>query len=410
MQNKQVISHIGRQRLHTKNECMISAKRFKTKKTWQEKEPRMVSAARRHHWYLECTAHMQQMPHGTPKKWTKEKCATSALNHTNVSEWKNSNYGAYQAAKRYGWLTEITKHFIPLGSLFNRYVYIIRIRNSDLVYVGLTRDLKKRMTEHLTSPRFKKIQAIYGKQCLRVFCSPRLFQASEAAIIEENLIIEFKTRGFTTLNKKRGGGLGASSSKWTFQAVEQDAKNYDFIGTWSIKSHAAYTTALNNNWIKKLIFNGTISRKVKQNGYWTKQRIKNSALKYATKKSWFDNEPKAYSAATRAGLLDNPEITSHFVPTLKWTEERLIIEVAKYKTLKSFRIGSPSAYSTIKKLKQLKKYTSALKRKNKSWTKENILKSAEKFSTKNNFHRYGQGAYQAAKRNGIFELATKNMH
>ena len=356
------MSRLGRRNQHTKQSCLASAEQHQTKKSWQETDPKMVSAARRHGWYVECTLHMRPLPQGRQRKWTKRKCSKSASIHTNVSEWKENDYPAYTAAKRYGWLTDVTKHFVPMGNKIKRYVYIIRVRNTRLVYVGLSRNIKKRWAAHLSSTRFLEIQKELGPDCLRLFTCKKLFKAKDAAVLEEKLIREYKSRGFTELNKKKGGGLGASSSIWDYNAVSEDAKNYDFIGIWSTESHAAYTAALNNDWIEQLVSSGIIARQNKPRGFWTKERIKNSALEHTTRKKWQDEDPKAYSAASSAGLLNDPEVVGHFVRAVTWTDEKLIVEVAKFKSLSELRKGSPSAYQVIKKQKRLKDFTSKLKR------------------------------------------------
>ena len=406
-----MVPRIGRPRENTKESCLASAKQHQTKQSWQQAEPKFVSAARRHGWYTECTLHMQPPSPASKRKWTKEKCGDSALNYTNVSEWKENDVAAYSAAKRYGWLKEITQHFVPLGNKIKRFIYIIRVKNTNMVYVGLTKNIAKRWSVHLTSTRFLEIQKDFGPNCLRLFTCRKLFKAEDAASLEDDWIIKYKSRGFTTLNKKQGGGLGASSSIWNYEAVRKDAKNYDFIGTWSIESHAAYTSALNNGWLEQLVSNGIIARKVKPHGFWTKERIKNSALGHPTRKKWQEEDPKAYSAAAMAGLLNDLEVTQHFVRSLKWTDENLRAEVSKYETIKALRAGSPVAYSTLKKQKKLKEFTAELKRARRPdpWSKSEILSTAKQFDKRADFHIFGKGAYQAAKRMGVFEKATQHM-
>ena len=396
---------------HSKEDCIASAEKHKTKKSWQSASPKMVTHARRKGWYLECTSHMHEMPKGRSRIWTKELCAESALNFTNVSEWKESNGAAYTAAKRYGWLKSITKHFKPLGNKIKRFVYIVRVKNTKMVYVGLSRNIAKRWATHLSSNRFIVIQNKYGQNCLRLFTCTKLFKAEDAALIEENWIKRYKAKGFKLLNKKQGGGLGASASIWTYDAVKNDANNYDFVGTWSSESHAAYNVALQNGWLERLVSEGIIDRLINPKGFWTKQRIKASALKYTTRTEWSEGDPKAYSAACMQGFVHDQEIINHFVAHLKWTDERLTNEVAKYETLMDFRNKSPSAYSTLKKQKRLKKFTTNLKRvyRTKPWTKSEILITAKKYNTKNEFHIHNNRAYRAAKKMDIFEEATRHM-
>ena len=132
-----------------------------------------------------------------------------------------------------------------------------------------------------------------------------------------------------------------------------------------------------------MVSEGIIDRLKNQKGFWTKQRIKASALKYSTRTKWSEGDPKAYSSACMQGFIHDQEIINHFVAHLKWTDERLTNEVAKYETLMDFRNKSPSAYSTLKKQKRLKKFTTNLKRvcRRKPWTKSEILLTAKKYGS-----------------------------
>ena len=95
-------TNMGRPITYTLDQCLSDARRHKTKSSWQKASPKIVSAARRQKgWFKQCTKHMKPAKKGTPKKWTKKKCQKSAENHTNVSDWKAHDYAAYQAAKRY---------------------------------------------------------------------------------------------------------------------------------------------------------------------------------------------------------------------------------------------------------------------------------------------------------------------
>ena len=44
--------------------------------------------------------------------WTKQKCLDISLQCNSKKEFKKSDYGAYQAAYRNGWLDECCKHMI----------------------------------------------------------------------------------------------------------------------------------------------------------------------------------------------------------------------------------------------------------------------------------------------------------
>lgn len=361
-------TNMGRPTTYTLNQCLSDARRHETKSSWQKASPQLVSAARRQKgWYQRCTEHMKPAKKGTPKKWTKKKCQKSAENHTNVSDWKAHDYAAYTAAKRYGWLKDCTKHFKPLGNQYKRLVYVCRVKKTDLVYVGITVNFQKRISTHLASERFVKIAEEHGSSSIRFFQLTQRIDADEAARLENSLIEKYKLRNFEVLNLKVGGGLGASASKWTYQAVKSDAENHEHLGEWSIKSHAAYTAALKAGWIDRLILEGATKRLKNEDGYWTVERIKQTAMASKSRKQWRTLYRVAYDKAVELGIHNDPEITAHFSSSYKYKDqdEKIKAEVAQYDTYKEFREGSNSLYRSLIKYGRLDEFTGHLKRRRK---------------------------------------------
>ena len=361
-------TNMGRPTKYTLDQCMSDARRHKTKSSWQKASPQLVSAARRQKgWYRQCTKHMKPAKKGASKKWTKKKCQKSAENHTNVNDWKAHDYAAYTAAKRYGWLKDCTKHFKPLGNQYKRIVYVCRVKKTDLVYVGITVNFQKRKSTHLASERFVKIAEEHGSCSIRFFQLTQRIDADEAARLENSLIEKYKLRNFEVLNLKVGGGLGASASKWTYQAVKSDAENHKHLGEWSIKSHAAYTAALKAGWIDRLILEGATKRLKNEDGYWTVERIKQTALVSKSRKDWRTLYRVAYDKAVELGIHNDPEITDHFTSSYKYKDqdEKIEAEVAKYDTYKEFREGSNSLYRSLIKYGRLDEFTGHLKRRRK---------------------------------------------
>ena len=358
----------GRPITYTLDQCLSDARKHKTKSSWQKASPQIVSAARRQKgWYQQCTEHMKPAKIGSPKKWTKNKCRKSAENHTNVNDWKAHDNAAYTAAKRYKWLKDCTKHFKPLGNQYKRLVYVCRIKKTDLVYVGITVNFQKRKSTHLASKRFMKIAEEHGFSSIRFFQLTQRIDADEAARLENSLIEKYKLRNFEVLNLKVGGGLGASASKWTYQAVKSDAENHEHLGEWSIKSHAAYTAALNAGWIERLILEGAMERLINEKGYWTIERIKQTALISKSRKQWRKLYRVPYDKAVELGIHNDAEITAHFSSSYKYKDqdEKIKAEVAQYDTYKEFREGSNSLYRSLIKYGRLDEFTGHLKRRRK---------------------------------------------
>lgn len=405
---------MGRPSKYNLADCKKDALGYQTKKDWAKASPKFVSAARRNNgWYEECTKHMISALIGAPRKWTPEKCKESSSHHTNVTDWKSEDYAAYAAAKRYNWLSAVTTHFKPIGNHYSRLLYICRIRNTKLVYVGLSANFKKRVSSHRASKRFSEIAAEHGDNSIRFFKLTDNINADKAAKLESLLIEKYRARGFTLLNRKKGGGLGGSPSKWTYETVKIDAGLYEHIGEWSMKSHAAYTTALQNDWLNKLIEQGVIKRLNNEKGFWTLCRIKETAINSNSRKEWRTNYPVAYDKAVELDIHNDESLTSHFESSFKYKDrdEKIRDEIAKYETLKAFREGAPSLYSTLKKQKLLNKFTKTLKRGRRltPWSETDVIDEAKLYFSKTDFQKNGKGAYAAAKRLGCFEEATRHM-
>ena len=84
----------------------------------------------------------------------------------------------------------------------------------------------------------------------------------------------------------------------------------------------------------------------KQNGYWTKERCKNEALKYKYRSEFYKNQSAAYLKSLHNGWLD--EICLHMIEIRKphnyWTKERCKEEALKYKYKSEFQKKSATAY------------------------------------------------------------------
>jgi len=146
-------------------------------------------------------------------------------------------------------------------------------------------------------------------------------------------------------------------------------------------------------------------------GYWTVDRLKESASNYSTRKDWKKNDSGAYGAAVRAGVLD--ECTQHMeVLQGFWTEEALIEDAKRFSTIKEWRAKSASAYATAKAKKLLDICTAHLERERVPsgfWSKERCRKEAKKYLTIKEWSLADGASYDFAKRNGLIEELTGHM-
>ena len=97
---------------NNKQNCLDSAKQFNNVTTWAKNNYGAWENAKKNGWFDECTAHMQKIKN-TPKPlnyWTKERCIEKALKYKTRSHWRAYCFGSYNSAKKNGWFDECIKH------------------------------------------------------------------------------------------------------------------------------------------------------------------------------------------------------------------------------------------------------------------------------------------------------------
>lgn len=107
---KHMISTMKKHGHWTKEKCEEEAKKYKSKKEFNEKSSGAYWKASVNKWLDEICNHMVSTmvnPHGY---WTYEKCKEIALKYENISEFRKTYSGAYSSAWKNGWLNDICSH------------------------------------------------------------------------------------------------------------------------------------------------------------------------------------------------------------------------------------------------------------------------------------------------------------
>ncbi len=96
----------------TKERCIESARKYKTRVEWAKGEDKSAChAAQKNGWYDECVIHMKNFH----TDWTKEMCLDIAKKYKSIAEWQKNEGGAYQAAVKLGWKDECCAHMIRIA-------------------------------------------------------------------------------------------------------------------------------------------------------------------------------------------------------------------------------------------------------------------------------------------------------
>jgi hypothetical protein len=154
----------------------------------------------------------------------------------------------------------------------------------------------------------------------------------------------------------------------------------------------------------------------KGNGYWTKERCLEEALKYDTTTKWIKNSGSSYNKAKRMGWLS--ECTEHMntkkhKPKGYWDiKENVLKEVKKYKTYSNWREKSQVSYNSALKNNWLDEISEYLPKERDSeikWNLETCLSYSKRYKTKSDWHKNNNHSYMMAKKLGHFDKCVEHM-
>ena len=307
--------------------------------------------------------------------------------YNSLSEWRKNNPNAYKAAKNTNILVNICEIFNwTLPKEHNKtkpkgYWTEETIFEESKKYKTPTEWKKESSTSY---SRSFKIDGLYDKCILEMGFNPSVKAGFWQ--IKENVLAkarEYKTR-----------------SEW---------------GTGPNSHGASYNSAKQNGWFEECTAH--MEYVVNPNGYWTEDRLLESAKKYEVYSDWVKNEKKAYSSAVRKGLLD--KCIAHmnfFVRNGHWNiKENVLAEALKYKTRGEFSKNSSGAYNSAKQngwfdeciahMGYAEGHTPA-----NFWTKQKVLSIAKKYDNRLDWVKNDKKSVHAARRNGWMEEATSHMN
>lgn len=137
--------------------------------------------------------------------------------------------------------------------------------------------------------------------------------------------------------------LSQPNYKYSIEDLANEAQKYQSKKEFKERSPKFYDAAKRRNVIDNICSHMTKVDSV----YWTKERCKERARCYNTKMDFKRNDGSAYTTAVREGWLD--EICQHMTKPSskrKWTYEKLKETALRFKTRKDFKINEHSAYTT----------------------------------------------------------------
>ena len=452
-------------------ECKEIVSKYKTNKEFITKEHATYQTIKRNGWGTELLKHLEYQinPSGDCFKpagyWDYERCKEESLKYNTYYEFRKKNYTAYQVIKDKGWREELCGHMTmklkPRGywtyeicketalryddrnllsnnegacyttilknnwdellshitkktTLSERFIYAFEFPDNH-VYVGLTYDLNKRKSNHLRSENssvFKHIKKT-GLEFTFKSVYKRPFPADIAGDIEKEVVEDYKSKGWITLNIAKAGGLGGGYfNNWTKEKCRIECLKYDKVSTLrrSVKLHLIYIIKDNGWWEELTSHMKRDSRDVKRIwSKWDREKILEVA-KNVNKPSEFRTKYKgAYKAALGLGIKE--EVYGLYEPKEKsianYTKEDCLNITLKYKYKSEFAKNHKGVYCHCAAYKWLEEVTKHLidgRIDDTFKIYENCKIESSKYNSRNELRAKCRGCYESIYSNKWYEL------
>lgn len=354
--------HMKKVHRWTKDECIDSAVNYHRITDWRRNESRAFDAARAKNWLEECTNHMKKVNH-----LTKENCIESASKYSGISEWRRKELYAYDAAKRNGWLKECKV-------VLNTFLTKEKCIESALIYKRETNWSKRRPIEYnIASIKGWLDECTSHMGILKSSESYWTKEKCFESALEYDKRTEWRHKQPLAYKIARKNGwfdectahmekIKKSEFYWTKEKCVESALEYNRRTNWMQKRPLAYKTARNNNWLEECTEH--MEKLKNPQSYWTKEKCIESALKFNTKRDWSYSENPAYAAACKYNWLT--DCTAHMKclrkPNGFWTKEKCSESAIKYASSRQWAKCDKGAYETARRNGWLPECNAHLKR------------------------------------------------
>lgn len=351
----------------TKDACYTVAKECITLKEFSTKYPSACVRARKQGWIQDYTWLKKTIrrPHGYWKDFNK--CYDIAKEYTSKKDFREKSPECYTASINYGFIKNFTwlrDQRIDLynGKVDTIYVYEFLDKNSAYIGRTLSNRVKERDWEHIyiendTVARFAKKYSIPVPEMKILEINLTL---DESVVREGDWIEIYRKNGWNILNKIKAGGLGKIGkykAKYTYEYCLSLAKQcktlYEFR---KLDKGVPYITAKEHKWTDEYTW---LIRQTKENGYWTEETCKEAALQCKNRAEFGKKFSRAYYIANINNWLD--EYTWLNYKSVKkngyWTKEKCREAALKCNTRMEFRKKYISAYNSARKNNWLDSYT-----------------------------------------------------
>ena len=247
---------------YTYDDCFNEAKKHETTKEFARFAAPIFFKAKRSGWLKDYTWITDNTNHHIKEEdMTYEKCMDVAKGYSSRTEMRNGSRTFYLLAKKNNWLKDYV--WFMGNERWGKEVFLIYSYEDSVnkcVYVGLTKDLKRRRKQHM-----RKHPKTHEYDAVKNYFTSLKKELPQEKILEEHLtpakaqeregywLQKYISEGWTGLNiAKTGKGrssLGNYAIKWTKEKCLNEAKECKTLKEFIKQHDGAYQAARRNDWL-----------------------------------------------------------------------------------------------------------------------------------------------------------------
>lgn len=345
--------------LYDHDECFVEAQKYLYYNDFRANSHPYYMVARKRGWLKEFTWLIKEYAEPHNKKWNYDTCYEEAKKYATKGAFGKGASGAYDVARRNGWLSDYT--WFPDFSASDAKVdsvYCYYFKEQNAVYVGRTLMYR----QHIRDVEHNN----YETDTVYKFAHLNNCTIPQMRIIEEYLTIQqgreredywrkqFEIEGRTILNKAATGGRSSSigalaRGKWTFEKAYKIAKAFQTVNELCEEYGYLYKIAKAKGWLEKFDWFRGKEIRVEKQTKWTEEVCRKEALKYNSRKDFRKYCKGAYDKAKEMGWLQNYTWLTYNKPHSEWDYNSCKEEASKYSNRNEFGKSAYGAYTCARK-------------------------------------------------------------
>ena len=252
----------GKNNSYNYEDCASEAKKYQTTREFNRAASAIYGKAKRSGWLKDYTWMDDNISHHVKKEdITYEACMKKAKNYFSKTDMARGSKSHYLVAKKNNWLKDYT--WFAGNKKWGSDVFLIYAYEDPenrCVYVGLTKDLKRRRRQHE-----RKLRKTHEYDIVKKHFISLGQDLPEEVILEEHLtpamaqeregfwLQKYLSEGWTGLNiAKTGSGtssVGNYTIKWTKEKCLSEAKECKTLQVFMTQHNGAYQASLRNGWL-----------------------------------------------------------------------------------------------------------------------------------------------------------------